>query len=71
MCQMVVSVSPETTFVVVVQCAFNLRQSGPSSMSGILNPYLTNGFSNHYQLGEFTFIFSGVRSDFYFYLIFR
>ena len=28
------------------------------------NPYLTNGFSHHYQLGESTFIFRGVRSDF-------
>ena len=35
-----------------------------------LNPYLTNGFSHHYQLGESTFIFRGVRSDFYFYLFF-
>ena len=31
-----------------------------------INPYLTNGFSHHYQLGESTFIFRGVRSDFYF-----
>ena len=31
-----------------------------------LNPYLTNGFSHYYQLGESTFIFRGVRSDFYF-----
>ena len=30
------------------------------------NPYLTNGFSHHYHLGESTFIFRGVRSDFYF-----
>ena len=30
------------------------------------NPYLTNGFSHHYQLGLSTFIFRGVRSDFYF-----
>ena len=29
-----------------------------------LNPYLTNGFSHHYRLGESTFIFRGVRSDF-------
>ena len=28
------------------------------------NPYLTNGFSHHYQLDESTFIFRGVRSDF-------
>ena len=31
-----------------------------------INPYLKNGFSHHYQLGESTFIFRGVRSDFYF-----
>ena len=30
------------------------------------NPYLTNGFSHHYQLNESIFIFSGVRNDFYF-----
>ena len=30
------------------------------------NPYLTNGFSHRIQLGETTFIFRGVRSDFYF-----
>ena len=35
-------------------------------VSGKFNPYLTNGFSHHYQLGESTFIFMGVRSDFYF-----
>ena len=29
-----------------------------------LNPYLTNGFSHHYQLDEYTFIFRDVRSDF-------
>ena len=28
------------------------------------NPYLTNGFSHHYQLGESTFIFRARRSDF-------
>ena len=30
----------------------------------IINPYLTNGFSNHYQLDESTFSFRDVRSDF-------
>ena len=30
------------------------------------NPYLTNGFSHRYQVDESTFIFRGVRSDFYF-----
>ena len=33
------------------------------------NPYLMYGFSHHYQLCESTFIFRGVRSDFY--LIFQ
>ena len=28
------------------------------------NPYLTNGFSHHYHLGESTVIFRGVRSNF-------
>ena len=31
-----------------------------------VNPYLTNGFSHHFRLGESTFIFRGDRSDFYF-----
>ena len=31
-----------------------------------VNPYLTNEFSHHYQLGESTFIFRGVRSEFSF-----
>ena len=31
-----------------------------------LNPYLTNGFSHHYHLGESTFIFRDVWRDFYF-----
>ena len=34
------------------------------------NPYLTNGFSHHYQLDEPTFIFRGVSSDFYILLNF-
>ena len=32
----------------------------------LINPYLTNGFSHHYHLGESTFIVGGVMSDFYF-----
>ena len=31
----------------------------------MVNPYLTNGFSHHYQLDESTFIVRGVRSDFF------
>ena len=30
-----------------------------------VSPYLINGFSHPYQLGEATFFFRGVRSDFY------
>ena len=29
-----------------------------------INPYLTNGFAHRYHLGESTFIFRGIRSDF-------
>ena len=29
-----------------------------------INPYLTNGFSHHYHLGESTVNFRGVRSEF-------
>ena len=29
-----------------------------------INPYLTNGVSHHYHLGESTFIFRGISSDF-------
>ena len=36
-----------------------------------LIPIFNNGFSYHYHLGESTSIFRGVRSDFYFLLIFR
>ena len=32
----------------------------------LLNAYLTNGFSHHYQFDESTFIFRGVRSDSFF-----
>ena len=30
----------------------------------LFNPYVTNGFSHHYHLGESTFIYRGIRSDF-------
>ena len=32
----------------------------------LYNPYLTNGFSHFYHLGESTLIFRGIRSDFHF-----
>ena len=34
--------------------------------SHLINLCLTNGFSHHYQLDESTFVFRGVRGDFYF-----
>ena len=38
----------------------------------LFNPYLTNGFSHHYQMNGSTFNFRGVRSNSnFFYLIFR
>ena len=40
----------------------------PSSIK--LYPCLTNGFSHHYYLEESTFIFRGVRHDFYFFISF-
>ena len=33
-----------------------------------INPYLTRGFSHHYQLDESIFIFRGVKSDFFYFL---
>ena len=36
------------------------------TMMEVINPYLTNGFSHHYQLGESIFIFRDVRNDFEF-----
>ena len=30
----------------------------------VLNPHLTNEFSHHSHLGESTFIFRGIKSDF-------
>ena len=35
-----------------------------------ITTFKLNGFSHRYQLGEITFIFRGVRSDFIFCLIF-
>ena len=42
-------------------------QSCPAGMLYIqvsINPYLKNGFSHHYHLGESTFTFRGIRSEF-------
>ena len=33
--------------------------------SKVINPYLTIGFSHRYQLGVSTFIFRGLRSEFF------
>ena len=56
------------------QCVFNNMHCHsdrmiPGCFIPLINPYLTNGFSHRYQLGESTFIFRGVRSDFYFFSI--
>ena len=40
------------------------------SIKFLFNPFLTNEFSHHYQLGESTFIFRGVRSDDLFFISF-
>ena len=47
-----------------------IDKNSPKVQTLVMNPYLTNGFFHHYQLGEFTFIFRGVRSDFYFFIAF-
>ena len=44
------------------------RRRNPLVLS--VNPYMTNGFSHHYHLGESTLIFRGVRSDFEFLFYF-
>ena len=40
------------------------------SLMTFINPYLTNGFSNHYHLGESTFVFRSIRCDFFFFFFF-
>ena len=46
--------------------------AGPGrKLVNTVNPLLTNGFFHHYHLGESTFIYRGIRSDFQFYPIFR
>ena len=35
-----------------------------------ISPYMSNGFSHHYQLDESTFTFRGVGSHFYFIYLF-
>ena len=34
-------------------------------MSHDINPFMTNGFTHHYHLGKYTFIFRGIRSIFF------
>ena len=43
-----------------------LPNSALNFSCSVINPYLTNCFSHHYQLDESTFTFRGVRSDLYF-----
>ena len=45
------------------------QSSSPKPIKYV-NPYLMNGFSHHYHLGQSTFIFRGVRSDFKILFIF-
>ena len=46
---------------------FRKWQKLSNNFNQAINPYSTNGFSHHYQLGESTFICRCVRSDFYFF----
>ena len=43
-----------------------LSKTGGYAFKGLLAVYLMNGFSHCYQLRESTFLFRGIRSDFYF-----
>ena len=47
-----------------------IRKTCPSNVY-LLNPYLTNEFSHHYQLGKSTFILGVLGVSFNFYLVFR
>ena len=47
-------------------CCINETSLKYTKTPASINPYLTNGFSHHYHLDESTFIFRGVRIDFYF-----
>ena len=49
--------------VVSTICLIMEVQTG-DSISSTLNPHLTNGFSHYYHLGESTFMFRGIRSNF-------
>ena len=42
----------------------NIVKSNKLKIRRHFNPYLTNGFSHHYHLGESTFILGGHRCDF-------
>ena len=48
--------------LIVASCIFVMHNECFYS-ADIINPYLTNGFSYHYQSGESTFSFRGIRSD--------
>ena len=58
----------ETTLLVFSRSGSNIDArsllTSPISILIQFYPNLANGFSQHYQLGESTFIFRGVRSDF-------
>ena len=42
----------------------------PSLVESRFNPYMTEGFSHRYHLGESTFIFGDIRCDFRFLFTF-
>ena len=41
-------------------------EANKQSKAIVFNPYLTNEYSHYYLLGQSTFIFRGIRSDFEF-----
>ena len=51
-------------FLYIIGSYITDLSTGVLSYNKLVNPYLTNGFYHHYHLGESTFIFRGVRSDF-------
>ena len=55
-----------TQYVSYFYTIHQLYQLGRDSLTDRVNPYLKKRFSDHYQLGEPTFICRGVRSDFEF-----
>ena len=55
----------------LVESHVGVKPSGITGFVSFLNPYLTNGCSHHYHLGEFTFILGVLGVIVNFHLIFR